>query len=64
MEWIPITEQAPPRYTKVLLTVKEQAWDVEKGFYERTYVVCRAWSENSKALAWMPLPEPYKENVT
>ena len=60
--WIPITEKLPPLYVKVLLTVKEPVYSLEKGFHEETYVICRAWNgKTDKVLAWMPLPLPYKE---
>ena len=67
LKWIPTTEQTPPPYKKVLLTVKVPRWSREKGYYEDNEVVCKACNKENPnehgILAWMPLPEPYREDT-
>ena len=60
-EWIPIKQMLPPPYTKVLLTIKVKEWDVVNGYHEVTRVVCKAWNGSKKAIAWMPIPQPYEK---
>lgn len=50
--WIPIDEQLPPPYKKVLMTVKDG---------NGVYVICKAWNGLKNVIAWMPVPEPYEE---
>ena len=68
-EWIPVSEELPEEeYDTVLVFLESNIydiaiWDSEYGF--------RPWYEGyfgkstpdwkSEVLAWMPLPEPYKE---
>ena len=61
MEWIPITEQKPPKYTKVLLTVRTTEWSREEDYHEVLRVVCKTYSNDKDATAWMPLPTPYQK---
>ena len=56
-EWIPIKEQLPPVYEKVLMTTHEIGWNGE----EYDQVVCRSYTGQTNITAWMPLPKPYKE---
>ena len=70
--WIPITEQEPPGI-HVLVTLKHSDDDYE--VIEIDYGVGKAMMDEkhtkimrehaadliSKIIAWMPLPEPYKE---
>ena len=65
-EWIPVAEQLPENFTSVLLTAKMPE-DVEC----LVYTGGRAGtdftldgvinSERYEVIAWMPLPEPYRE---
>ena len=65
-EWIPVAEQLPENFTSVLLTAKMPE-DVEC----LVYTGGRAGtdftldgvinSEEYEVIAWMPLPEPYRE---
>ena len=71
-EWIPVSKKLPNKYERVLITVcysndrKDRVVQVGWGFidglgnwvwyYTEEYGFCK-----SKVLAWMPLPEPYKE---
>lgn len=68
-QWIPCSEKLPPRKKQVLVCVKDQSilntgylvimnggklmWDLE-GYWSPLEVF--------EVIAWMELPEPYKEN--
>ena len=57
-DWIPIEEKEPPKYIKILQTVRETTWDgkiVE-------HVVYRVWSGSPQVTAWMFAPSPYKRS--
>ena len=66
--WIPCSERLPEIDKEVLVTDGEIYWvcslfespDTEDGFYqwEDNY---GHWHEYDTWIAWMPLPEPYKE---
>ena len=59
--WIPVTERLPEEDGRYLCTYKNDAYGdgicIDFGLYEdgEWYV--------SGAIAWMPLPEPYKEGA-
>lgn len=70
-EWIPCSKKQPKVEGEYLITMCVEApmcrtlykntigsWRVEKGWYHETYPGCVA---KYYVLAWMPLPEPYKE---
>lgn len=60
--WIPVTEKLPKLGEKVLVSTKNtvftQVFKCIHGTPDRW-----GWEHNSikKVIAWMPLPEPYKE---
>lgn len=60
--WIPVTEQLPKLGEKVLVSTKNtvfvQVFKCIYGTPDRW-----GWEHNNikKVIAWMPLPEPYKE---
>ena len=62
-EWIPVSDRLPEEYESVLLSTN--FGDVLVGFLTSS----KQWAVESvgypyaeyKVLAWMPLPEPYKE---
>lgn len=71
--WIPVSERLPEEYGKYLVTMKSGL--VKEATYKpkRIYVNFReGWSacyadglfyhDDSEIVAWMPLPEPYKED--
>lgn len=58
-QWIPVTERLPEVGKTVLLACKEY------GFNCCEYITTRIGIYNTNCgtiLAWMPLPEPYKED--
>lgn len=73
-EWIPVSERLPEEGEVVLTTVKGI-----QGILENfVYADCRYingiweslveanydyWTEIVDVIAWMPYPEPYKENI-
>lgn len=56
--WIPVSEDKPEPFQEVLVTLHENGWNGE------TYdtVKSQAYDGDYKITAWMPLPQPYKEN--
>ena len=57
--WIPV-EQELPEYGKAVLTITQD------DTYEVNHVIDEEcgewfWEDNGNVIAWMPLPEPYKE---
>ena len=64
--WIPCSERLPEHGGRYLISVLD-------GINRRTTVApylprCKAWAMNGrmaywKVIAWMPLPEPYKEEA-
>lgn len=63
VKWIPISERLPEIHQNILLSLR--SLDVEIGFRAETepYFYCHGdYIEPQNVLAWMPLPEPYKES--
>lgn len=56
-QWIPCSERLPERNGYYLVTGRRGA--VNKLLYQDGY-----WYGNWKVFAWMPLPEPYREERT
>lgn len=65
-QWIPLSERLPDIQQVVLLSLR--SLDVEVGFRAETepYFYCHnadsCYINSQNVLAWMPLPEPYKES--
>lgn len=62
--WIPCSERLPENSGCVLISI---AGDIEFGAYDRQnsdWAIWRDgyWDEGKRADAWMPLPEPYRED--
>ena len=62
--WIPVSERSPENSGCVLISI---AGDIEFGAYDRQnsdWAIWRDgyWDEGKRADAWMPLPEPYRED--
>lgn len=62
MKWIPVTEKLPEKNGFYLVTVKSR-WlnegTIEVAIAHRSKK--NTWDMPGKIFAWMPLPEPYKE---
>ena len=66
--WIPVSERLPENETRVLTTIKipNRIARVRSGWYDSGFFhndngdVWKA--TDMEVLAWMPLPEPYKES--
>lgn len=79
MEWIPITEREPGYYEDCLVTVRltyfdgsvryETDYALHFGDGETHYIgqfdTYNDWLEDctGEVIAWMPIPDPYKEEV-
>lgn len=62
LKWLPVTESVPKDRKIYLVTLDNNTtdfcmWNGSRwGFYGN-----HGWSECDEVIAWMPLPEPYKE---
>ena len=65
--WIPVTERLPEDMTRVLVTIytKDKGYKVRSSYYSHRYFNNDngdSWKVGeAPLLAWMPMPEPYKE---
>jgi len=60
--WIPCSERLPEKHESVIFTTKDGI--VEAGWYdtEKNWCVNEGYFPDAfEFIAWMPLPEPYKE---
>lgn len=65
-QWIPVSERLPDETGTYLVTVGNHAYPVEEAvFFAKdsywAYVYTGSRYRDGYILAWMPLPEPYKE---
>ena len=63
-EWIPVSERLPDLFEVVLVTDKTgKVFEYERRPLDEEGNVCEEWAFlGRKIIAWMPLPEPYKED--
>lgn len=64
-QWIPISKGSPEEKGEYMTTVEYYGWHGEKGrmLTSTRYTKTKGWHiSNGKVIAWMPLPEPYKED--
>ena len=59
-KWIPCKERLPDKQGEYLTFIESEG----KTCYDISMYDCYSWNytENCSVLAWMPLPEPYKES--
>ena len=56
--WIPVTERLPEASGLYLVSVKN---DHERRYSKTAWFEKDVWFARQDVIAWMPLPEPYKE---
>ena len=58
-KWIPCSERMPDRTGRYLVTNRKWGeWETTWNIY---YADKEAWLWDTEIVAWMPMPEPYKE---
>ena len=64
-QWIPCKERLPEYDGEYMVTKKTFGWNCEE--YAETdiarYEKKNGWHKADQVIAWMPLPEPYKEHA-
>ena len=64
-EWIPVSERLPDEETDVLICNLNGDVTISRGSYSTEMKDVFIWYTSGwtfgKVIAWMPLPEPYKE---
>ena len=60
-DWIPVTERLPEENGCYLVSVKN---DHERRYSKTAWFGKDTWFARQDIIAWMPLPEPYKEVTT
>lgn len=61
--WIPVTEKLPEDGT-YLCTLAGELVGQEEPFTGMCYIENGEWDEDDCVIAWMPLPEPYKNSYS
>ena len=60
-KWIPCSERMPDKSGEYLITIKWE--DGSEIYFSWFYLRDRCWSyRNANVIAWMELPEPYRED--
>lgn len=59
-KWISVSERKPEPYRNVLVTDGEEVWS---DMYDPKAPYDYYFAGDEDVIAWMPLPEPYKEGV-
>lgn len=60
-EWIPVSERLPERHKAVIITDIETSDTYQSQYIGNGYWECDNGTFKNRIIAWMPLPEPYKE---
>ena len=63
-KWIPISERLPEKNAEVLATTEWDCITIAEMFSNNDWFICEgnANAHTDEIIAWMPLPEPYKES--
>ena len=64
-EWIPCSERLPEDGVDVLITTENEEVYIDQVItdpYKERYFQSNTGYDNFQVLAWMPLPEPYRED--
>ena len=61
-EWIPVCDRLPRTYINVLVTADNgELYIASKNPDDTFYFYEELEFDDTQAIAWMPLPEPYRE---
>lgn len=61
--WIPVSERLPERHKEVIVTDIETSDTYQSQYIGNGYWECDNGILKNRIIAWMPLPEPYKERA-
>lgn len=61
--WIPVSERLPERYKEVIVTDIETSDTYQSQYLGNGYWECDNGALKNRIIAWMHLPEPYKETT-
>lgn len=60
--WILVTEKLPEECGEYLVTKKDVGWNCEEYYKNDITYWDTSFHKANEVVAWMPLPEPYREN--
>lgn len=61
-QWIPVSERLPDEDASVLASIKNHSFEVAVGEIDgEVFWIVDGFIPLDDVIAWMPLPEPYKE---
>lgn len=61
--WQPLAEASPRKDGTYLVTLKGEICGIDESIIGMCGFENRQWDEEGYVLAWMPLPEPWKEDI-
>ena len=61
--WIPVSERLPEKFKSVLICMKGSYGYFINVSYRLDDNLWEGYGRNANVIAWLPLPEPYKEGV-